>query len=106
MKYNLHKLVANDNADLSYLPYKCTGTATAYNVHGCSFLLRFSLSNVDYQDIHTSLNTQVIMTGKVKEDDKGNSPRKRKPGDSPLLRGMCVGIAISMNTSNVMWLQH
>ena len=25
--------------------------------------------------------------------------RKRKPGDSPLTRGMCVGIAISMNTS-------
>ena len=39
------------------------------------------------------------MTGKGREDDKGNSPRKRKPGDSPLIRGMCVGIAISMNKS-------
>ena len=39
------------------------------------------------------------MTGKGREDYKGNSPRKRKPGDSPLTRGMCVDIAISMDTS-------
>ena len=53
--------------DLSYLPYECTGTTTAYHVHGCSFLLRFPLSNVDYQDIP---NTQVIMTGKGREDEE------------------------------------
>ena len=39
------------------------------------------------------------MTGKGREDDKGNSPRKRKPWDSSLTRGMCVDIAISMDTS-------
>ena len=39
------------------------------------------------------------MTGKGREDDKGNSPRKQKPGDFQLTGGMCVGIAISMNTS-------
>ena len=30
------------------------------------------------------------MTGKGREDDIGNSPRKRKPGDPPLTRGMCL----------------
>ena len=44
-------------------------------------------------------NTQVIMTWKGRIVAKGNSPRKQKPGDPPLTRGMCVGIAISMNTS-------
>ena len=39
------------------------------------------------------------MTGKGREDNKGNSARKRKPGDSPLSRVICVGLAISMNTS-------
>ena len=48
-------------------------------MHGRSFFLRSPLPNV--------------------EEYKGNSPRKRKPGDSPLTRGMFVGIAISMNTS-------
>ena len=77
--------------------FECTSTATAYHVHGCYFLF---LSKVDYQDIPASLTCiQVIMTGKGREDDKGNSPRKLKPGDSPLTRGMCVGIAISMNAS-------
>ena len=41
----------------------------------------------------------VMMTGKGGKMIKGNSPRKPKPGDSLLTRGMCVGIAISMNTS-------
>ena len=36
-----------------------TGTATAYHVHGCSFLLRFPLSNIDYQDIPASLSIQT-----------------------------------------------
>ena len=79
---------------------ECTGTASAYHMHGCSFLLRFPLSNIDYQDIPASLTYKlVIMTGKGREDNKGNSARKRKPGDSPLSRVICVGIAISMNTS-------
>ena len=39
------------------------------------------------------------MAGKGREDDKGNSPRKRKPGYSPPTGGICVGISISMNTS-------
>ena len=81
--------------------YECTGTATACHMHRCSFLLRFPLSNVDYQDIPVSLThlIQVIMTGKAREDDKGNSPRKRKPGDSPLTRGMCVQSSSSIQLS-------
>ena len=39
------------------------------------------------------------MTGNWREDNKGNSARKRKPEDSPLSRVICVGLAISMNTS-------
>ena len=83
--------------------FECTSTvtATAYHVHGCSFLLRFHLSNIDYQDIPESLTYKlVMMIGKGREDNKGNSAKKRKPGDSPLSRVICVGIAISMNTSS------
>ena len=106
-----HAHCANDNADEYLMIYyiiatiyifECTSTvtATAHNVHGCSFLLRFSLSNIDYQDTPASLTYKlVMMTGKGREGNKGNRARKRKPWDSPLSRVICVGIAISMNTS-------
>ena len=68
-------------------------------IHIHDFIMYLYSYSITFVCIRPHVCTQVIMTGRGREDNKGNNPRKRKPGDSPLTRGMCVGIAISMNTS-------